>query len=221
MGTGRVAQVVVVAAGLTLSGCTQLVDGSATAGFEPGHSAESSGAPAYKPQSCEQLHADQWIEVPGSEPGQPRVRVAQPPGWDPVPEAAKGVVKLMLRNTALGDGVTNPVVSLSTGDVTDGDRTPRELLADSIKGLESSGGQKLTQERAEICEFPAIMASYTIPPDDDRGKTIYVTAVTVMVPLGSRVWNVIAMAQTTVPSNPTYMADVQVMLAGLRIAMPR
>jgi hypothetical protein len=216
-----VAGVVVLTAGLTLSGCTQLTDGTATAGFEPG-SQSSSGAssPPYKAQQCEQLHSDRWIELSGTAADEPRVRIAQPPGWEPVPELATGAVKLVMRNVSLSDGVTNPALSVATADATDGDRPPRDLLNDSIKGFEAGGGQNITQVPTEICGFAALMANYTIPPGD-APKTIYVTAVTVMVPLGSKVWNLVAMTQSTAPNNETYMADAQVMLAGLRIAMPR
>jgi hypothetical protein len=223
----RVAGAVVLAAGLILSGCTQMTEGAATAGFEPSAGSKDSrssenttATPAYKAQTCEQLHADRWIELPGTRLDEPRVRIAQPPGWDPVPEMATGAVKLVLRNVSLSDGVTNPAVSVATGDATDGDRSPKDLLGDSIKGFEAGGGQNVTQVSAEICRFPALMANYTIPPGDG-GKTIYVTAVTVMVPLGSKVWNLVAMAQSTAPDNKTYMQDVQVMLAGLLIALPR
>ncbi|MBN3510258.1 hypothetical protein SAMN04488583_3115 [Mycobacterium sp. 88mf] len=222
-----VAGVVVLAAGLFLSGCSHTIEGTVTAGFEPsGHSTGSQGSPgvpglpAYKAQPCEQLHSDRWIELSGTGPDDPRVRIAQPPGWEPVPELATGAVKLVLRNVSLSDGVTNPALSVATADATDGDRPPRDLLNDSIKGFEAGGGQDITQVPTEICGFPALMANYTIPPGD-AAKTIYVTAVTVMVPLGSRVWNVVAMTQSTAPNNKTYMADAQVMLAGLRIAMPR
>lgn len=213
--------VVAVAAGLLLSGCTQLTDGTPTAGFEPGQAAESSGAPAYKPQSCEQVHSDAWIELSGIGPDDPRVRIAQPPGWEPVPELATGPVRLVLRNVSLSDGVTNPALSVATADATDGDRPPRDLLNDSIKGFEAGGGQNISPVPAEVCGFPALMANYTVPPQHEGGKTVYVTAVSVMVPLGSRVWNLVAMAQSTAPNNETYMKDVQVMLAGLRIALPR
>ncbi len=221
-----VAGVVAVAAGLILSGCTQTTEGTATAGFEPaGHStgSESSpgaSAPGYKAQQCEQLHSDRWIEI-ASAPGEPRVRIAQPPGWDPVPELATGPVKLVLRNVSLSDGVTNPALSVATADATDGDRPPEDLLTETLKGFEAGGGQDITTVPAEICGFPALMANYTIPPAEGRDKTIYVTAVTVMVPLGSKVWNVVAMTQSTSPDNETYKQDAQVMLAGLRIAMPR
>ncbi|MUL85751.1 MULTISPECIES: hypothetical protein [unclassified Mycolicibacterium] len=225
----RVTGVVVLAAGLILSGCTQTTEGTATAGFKPSagskgsHSSENTttpGTPAYKAQPCEQLHADRWIELPGTRADEPRVRIAQPPGWDPVPEMATGAVKLVLRNESLSDGVTNPAVSVATGDATDGNRSPEDLLGDSIKGFEAGGGQNITQVSAEICGFPALMANYTIPPSGG-GKTIYVTAVTVMVPLGSKVWNLVALAQSTAPNNPTYIKDAQVMLAGVLIAMPR
>ncbi len=222
----RVAGVAVVAAGLILSGCTQTTEGTATAGFEPSaHSTGSAdptapGSPGYKAQACEQLHSDRWIELSGTAPDEPRVRIAQPPGWEPVPELAKDAVKLVLRNVSLSDGVTNPAVSVATGDATDGDRSPKDLLNDSVQGFEVGGGQNITQVPAEICGFPALMANYTVPPGEG-GKTIYVTAVTVMVPLGSKVWNVVALAQSTAPNNETYMADAQVMLAGMRIAMPR
>ncbi|KHO17555.1 hypothetical protein [Mycolicibacterium setense] len=218
--------VAVLAAGLILSGCTQTTAGTATAGFEPSaHSAGSNNttapaSPGYKAQTCEQLHSDRWIELPVTAPDEPRVRIAQPPGWDPVPELAKDAVKLVLRNVSLSDGVTNPAVSVATGDATDGERSPRDLLNDSVEGFKAGGGQNITQVPAEICGFPALMANYTVPPDAG-GKTIYVTGVTVMVPLGSRVWNVVALAQSTAPDNKTYMADAQVMLAGLRIATPR
>lgn len=215
--------VVVLAAGLILSGCSQTIEGTATAGFEPSAQStesNSSGLPAYKAQQCEQLHSDRWIELSGTGPDEPRVRIAQPPGWEPVPELATGAVKLVMRNVSLSDGVTNPALSVATADATDGDRPPKDLLNDSIKGFEAGGGQNITQVPSEICGFPALMANYTIPPGD-AAKTIYVTAVTVMVPLGSRVWNVVAMTQSTAPNNKTYMADAQVMLAGLRIAMPR
>lgn len=223
MGDTKCGVAVLVAAGLILSGCTQTTAGTATAGFEP--SAHSTGsdnttAPGYKAQTCEQLHSDRWIELPGAAPDEPRVRIAQPPGWDPVPELAKGAVKLVLRNVSLSDGVTNPAVSVATGDATDGERPPRDLLKDSVEGFEAGGGQNITQVPAEICGFPALMANYTVPPDDG-GKTIYVTGLTVMVPLGSRVWNVVALAQSTAPDNKTYMADAEVMLGGLRIATPR
>ncbi|WKG02420.1 hypothetical protein [Mycolicibacterium sp. HK-90] len=166
------------------------------------------------------MHSDRWIELSGLAPDEPRVRIAQPPGWEPVPELATGAVRLVLRNVSLSDGVTNPALSAATADATDGNRSPEDLLNDSIKGFEAGGGQGITQVPAEICGFPALMANYTIPPDDG-GKTIYVTAVTVMVPLGPKVWNLVAMTQSTSPNNETYMADAQVMLAGLRIAMPR
>ncbi|WP_029110109.1 hypothetical protein [Mycobacterium sp. URHD0025] len=219
--------VAALAAVLILSGCTQTTDGTATAGFEPSAHSTGSGnttaptSPGYKAQTCEQLHSDRWIELPGTAPDEPRVRIAQPPGWEPMPELAKGAVKLVLRNVSLSDGVTNPAVTVATGDATDGERSPKDLLKDSVQGFEAGGGQNITQEPAEVCGFPALMANYTVPPDDDGGKTIYVTGVTVMVPLGSRVWNVVALAQSTAPDNKTYMADAQVMLAGLRIAMPR
>ncbi len=148
------------------------------------------------------------------------MRIAQPPGWEPMPELAKGAVELVLRNVLAQRRRTNPAVTVATGDATDGERSPKDLLKDSVQGFEAGGGQNITQEPAEICGFPALMANYTVPPDDG-GKTIYVTGVTVMVPLGSRVWNVVALAQSTAPDNKTYMADAQVMLAGLRIAMPR
>lgn len=215
--------VVVLAAGLVVSGCTQTTAGSATAGFEPpdgSNGSFSSESPGYKAQPCEQIHADRWIELPGSGPGDPRVRIAQPPGWDPVPEMATSTVKLILRNVSLGDGVTSPAVTVASGDATDGNRSPHELLGETIKGFEVGGGQNITQVPSEICGFPALMVNYTIPPEDG-GKTIYVTAVTVMVPLGSKVWNLVAMAQSTAPNNKTYMQDAQVMLAGLRIALPR
>ncbi|MED5813733.1 LpqN/LpqT family lipoprotein [Mycolicibacterium sp. 050232] len=220
----RVAGVVVLAAGLLVSGCATTVDGTATAGFEPhAHSAGSSdpNAPGsgYKAQPCEQLHSDAWIELPGA-PDEPRVRVAQPPGWQPVPELATGTVKLVLRNPSLSDGVTNPALSVSTADATHGDLPPQDLLNETVKGFQAAGGQNITQVPSEICGFPALMVNYTVPTPDG-GKTAYVTAVTVMVPLGSRVWNVVALAQSTAPNNKTYMADAQVMLAGLRIAMPR
>lgn len=63
-----VAGVVVLAAGLTLSGCTQLTDGTAKAGFEPPGGSAASGGSGYKAQNCEQLHSDAWIEVPGTGP---------------------------------------------------------------------------------------------------------------------------------------------------------
>ncbi|TMS52769.1 hypothetical protein [Mycobacterium sp. DBP42] len=213
----RVVSVVVLAAGLLLTGCTQLTDGAAKAGFEP--SVGSEGASAYKAQSCEQLHSDAWIELPGT-PGEPRVRIAQPAGWVPVPELAKGPVKLVLRNVSLSDGVTNPALSVSTADATDGDRPPQDLLNETVKGFQAAGAQNVTQVPSEICGFPALLVNYTaLTPDG--GSTAYVTAVTVMVPLGSKVWNVVALAQSTAPNNRTYMADAQVMLAGMRIAMPR
>lgn len=218
----RVGVVTVAAAGLLLSGCATTVEGTAKAGFEPpGNSSGSANAtaPGYKAQTCEQLHSDRWIELPTT-PDEPRVRIAQPPGWEPVPELAKDAVKLVLRNVSLSDGVTNPAVSVATGDATDGDRSPKDLLNDSIQGFQAGGGQNITQVPAEICGFPAVMANYTVPPSGE-GKTIYVTGVSVMVPLGSTVWNVVALAQSTAPNNKTYMADAQVMLAGLRIAMPR
>lgn len=205
--------VAAVAAGLMCSGCTQLTAGTAT-------SAAPENTPAYKAQRCEQLHSDRWIEVPGSAPGDPKVRIAQPPGWDPAPELATETIKLVLRNVSLSDGVTNPVVTVATGDTTEGSRTPEDLLGDSLKGIEVGGGRDITHVPAEVCGFPALMANYTVPADDG-GKTIYVTGVTVMVPHGSKVWNVIALAQSTAPNNPTFMADAQVMLAGLRIAVPR
>ncbi|MCV7362812.1 hypothetical protein [Mycolicibacterium neworleansense] len=220
-GVNRLAGVVVLVATMMLSGCTHLTDGTATAGFEPpGQSPGSPGSPAYKAQQCEQLHSDRWIELSGTAPDEPRVRIAQPPGWEPVPELATGAVRLVLRNVSLSDGVTNPAVSVATGDATDGNRSPEDLLSDSIQGFEAGGGQNITHVPAEICGFPALMANYTVPPSDG-GKTIYVTGVTVMVPLGSKVWNLVALAQSTAPNNETYMADAQVMLAGLRIAMPR
>ena len=210
---------VAVAVGLVLSGCTELTAGTAISGLEP--AGESSGKAPYRAQVCEQLHAEQWIEVPGGGPDEPRVRVAQPPGWVPIPELADDPVRLALRNEGLSDGVTNPAVSVSVADVTDGDKPPEVLLQDSVAGYGSAGGQDVDPEPAEICGFPAMLVSYTISPGRAT-KTIYVTAVSVMVPLdGGTVWNVLAMAQTTEPNNPTYMADVQVMLAGLRIAMPR
>ncbi|OBB90482.1 hypothetical protein [Mycolicibacterium peregrinum] len=215
----RGAGVVVLAAGLILSGCTQMTDGTAKAGFAP--PGAPSGASGYKAQTCEQLHSDAWIEVPGTGPDEPRVRVAQPPGWVPVPEFAKGPVKLVLRNESLTDGVTNPAISVSIGDATDGDRSPKDLLSDTIKGFQSIGAQNITQVPSEICGFPALMVNYTTPPDDKISKTSYVTSVSVMVPLGAKVWNIVALAQSTAPNNPTFMADAQVMLAGLRIAMPR
>ncbi|WP_066899183.1 hypothetical protein [Mycolicibacterium houstonense] len=213
--------VVAVAAGVILSGCTRMTEGTATAGFEPSsNSSGSEGSSGYRAQPCEQLHSDRWIELSGLAPEEPRVRIAQPPGWEPVPELATGAVRLVLRNVSLSDGVTNPALSVATADATDGNRSPEDLLNDSIKGFEAGGGQGITQVPAEICGFPALMANYTIPPDGG-GKTIYVTAVTVMVPLGPKVWNLVAMTQSTSPNNETYMADAQVMLAGLRIAMPR
>ncbi|OBJ98753.1 hypothetical protein A5638_09065 [Mycolicibacterium fortuitum] len=216
-----VAGVVVLAAGLTLSGCTQLTDGTAKAGFEPPGGSAASGGSGYKAQNCEQLHSDAWIEVPETGPDEPRVRVAQPPGWEPAPEFAKGPVKLVLRNVSLSDGVSNPAISVSTGDATDGNRSPRDLLNDTIKGFESIGAQNITQVPSEICGFPALMVNYTTPPDEQISKTSYITAVSVMVPLGAKVFNIVALAQSTAPNNPTFMADAQVMLAGLRIAMPR
>ncbi len=220
-----VASSVVLAAGLILSGCSTTVDGTAKAGFEPSSHSSSSADPnapgsGYKAKTCEQLHSDRWIELPGTASGEPRVRIAQPPGWEPVPELAKDAVKLVLRNVSLSDGVTNPALSVATGDATDGDRSPKDLLNDSIQGFQAGGGQNVTQVPAEICGFPAVMANYTVPPSEG-GKTIYVTGVSVMVPLGSKVWNVVALAQSTAPNNKTYMADAQVMLAGMRIAMPR
>ncbi|MCV7065410.1 hypothetical protein H7H51_06285 [Mycolicibacterium farcinogenes] len=213
--------VVAAAAGVILSGCTRTTEGTAAAGFEPSsNSSSSEGSSRYKAQPCEQLHSDRWIELSGLAPDEPRVRIAQPPGWEPVPELATGAVRLVLRNVSLSDGVTNPALSVATADATDGNRSPEDLLNDSIKGFEAGGGQGITQVPAEICGFPALMANYTIPPDGG-GKTIYVTAVTVMVPLGPKVWNLVAMTQSTSPNNETYMADAQVMLAGLRIAMPR
>lgn len=222
----RVAGLVVSAAALILSGCSTTVDGTATAGFEPPSHSSGSADPnapgsGYKAQTCEQLHSDRWIELPGTAPGEPRVRIAQPPGWEPVPELAKDAVKLVLRNTSLGDGVTNPAVSVATGDATDGDRPPKDLLNDTIEGFQAGGAQNITKVPAEICGFPALMANYTLPPSRDVSKTIYVTGVSVMVPLGSKVWNVVALAQSTAPNNKTYMADAQVMLAGMRVAVPR
>ncbi|MFV8173318.1 hypothetical protein [Mycolicibacterium peregrinum] len=148
----RGAGVVVLAAGLILSGCTQMTDGTPKAGFaSPGG---PSGASGYKAQTCEQLHSDAWIEVPGTGPDEPRVRVAQPPGWVPVPEFAKGPVKLVLRNESLTDGVTNPAISVSIGDATDGDRSPKDLLSETIKGFQSIGAQNITQVPSEILWFP-------------------------------------------------------------------
>ncbi|CDP88662.1 MULTISPECIES: hypothetical protein [Mycolicibacterium] len=216
-----VAGAVGLAAGLILSGCSTTVEGTAKAGFDAsGHSAADPGGSGYKAQSCEQLHSDRWIELPGTAPGEPRVRIAQPPGWEPVPELAKDAVKLVLRNVSLSDGVTNPAVSVATGDATDGDKSPKDLLNDSLEGFKAGGGQNVDQVSSEICGFPAVMANYTLPPTNG-GKTIYVTGISVMVPMGSKVWNVVALAQSTSPNNKTYMADAQVMLAGLRIAMPR
>ncbi|MDH6199134.1 hypothetical protein M2272_005802 [Mycobacterium frederiksbergense] len=221
----RVAGVVVLSAGLILSGCTQTTAGTATVGFTPSTSSETSRSPAprtpaYQARQCEQLRSDRWIEVPGTGPGEPRVRIAQPPNWEPAPDLAKRAVKLVLRNESLSDGVTNPAVTVAAGDATDGDRTPEDLLGDSIKGFESAGGQNIEQVPAEVCGFPALMVNYTLPPSGG-GKTIYVTAVTVMVPLGAKVWNLVVMAQSTAPNNKTYMQDAQVMLAGLQIAPPR
>ncbi|MBP2450371.1 hypothetical protein [Mycolicibacterium lutetiense] len=217
------AGVVLVTAGLILSGCTQMTDGTVTAGFDrpDGLSDAASGESGYKVQTCEQLHSDAWIEVPGIGSDQPRVRVAQPPGWVPAPEFAKGPVKLVLRNESLSDGVSNPAVSVSIGDATDGDRSPEDLLTETIKGFQAVGAENITQVPSEICGFPALMVNYTTPPDDQISKTSYVTAVSVMVPLGAKFWNIVALAQSTAPNNPTFMADAQVMLAGLRIAMPR
>ena len=200
-----------------------MTDGTVTAGFGPpgGASDGASGESGYKAQTCEQLHSDAWIEVPGIGPDQPRVRVAQPPGWVPVPEFAKGPVKLVLRNDSLGDGVSNPAVTVSIGDATDGNRSPEDLLTETIKGFQAFGAENITQVPSEICEFPALLVNYTTPPDEKISKTSYVTAVSVMVPVGAKFWNIVALAQSTAPNNPTFMADAQVMLAGIRIALPR
>lgn len=122
----------------------------------------------------------------------------------------------MLRNESLSDGVSNPAVSVSIGDATDGDRSPEDLLTETIKGFQAVGAENITQVPSEICGFPALMVNYTTPPDDQISKTSYVTAVSVMVPLGAKFWNIVALAQSTAPNNPTFMADAQVMLAGLR-----
>ncbi|MGV9803758.1 hypothetical protein ACWDTP_37515 [Mycobacterium sp. NPDC003449] len=220
-----VAGVAAIAAMLALGGCEQVVTGTALkdpnarATVMTSTAPTSAAADAGPAEGCADVAVDNWAEVSPAAPGEPTVRVPQPTNWVPVPELAQPPIKFIMRNPALVVAGTVPVVSLSVGDATDGRKTPQDLLDDSFTGFKMGGAQNITSHNATVCGFPGRMIDYfTRAPD---GTQITVRAVSVMIPVGARIMNVVATVQSAHPDDPTYQRDSELVISGLTITAPR
>jgi hypothetical protein len=203
-----------VAAGITaalsgLIGCSSVVSGSAVRA--PGDAGAATST------RCQTVAAPMET-IDAQAPGEPQLRIPQPPGWRRFTMLDSQLVRYAMANRDLiaQAFAPNVVVGLESGPVTDA----QTLLRRERSALTTLGGAtNVVVKPATVCGYPAESVTYTAP----RMGGIASRRATLLDTVGSfggKGYVASVTIQTTDPDNPTYLRDAQTILTGFQMLPP-
>jgi hypothetical protein len=198
-------------------GCTKVVTGTPDAG--PGASSHAPVVAAPKRSVCEQVPVP-LSPIQARGPGEPVLRIPQPPGWQRASELDSDVVRYAMTNQDLaGNGfMPTAVVTLEFAPGTDQDQQKifdqeRAVLSDRL-GVTNMHTTETTRcgHRAEVVSYDA-PALGQVPPR--KAMTLIVVA-----GFSGNDYAATVTVQAADPDNPTYIRDTQAILTGFQMLPP-
>lgn len=199
----RRAAAALLCGGLLLAGCSagpKDVDNSA----EPAPAAPAST------DGCAPTDAP-LLTLPPRGPGEPRLELPQPRGWERNTTMDSETVRGVIVNTGMraDDFTPNAVVTLV--DMTAKSPTPQQVIDIELAELSSNGVAVETADTMLVCGHPAMTVGYTL-------ESRPVNAVIVGVAHEGKTFSAVVTMQTADPTNADYVADMDTILSGFRVS---
>lgn len=206
----------VLAGVVAVSGC----GGSSAPGptSSPSASAQSSAA-ASAGDVCAAVSAP-LSAIDARNPGEPRLLIPQPAGWERNTSLDSEVIRYVLSNRSLVAESFAPTVVVTLEHVPGTGATPQQLLDQQRTTLESQGGATdLTVQPTTICGATAETIDYMLPP---QGAVAARPARVLLVaaPYGDDTWTATVTTQAINADDPTYRQDSSAMLDGFEMLPP-
>lgn len=200
----------VAMAGLsTLVGCSTVVSGSAV---------KDPGAATIASWACQAVSAP-LTSIARKSPGEPQLRIPQPPGWQQFSTLDSKRVRYAMANDDLAFDGFPPTVVVgleSAPDATD----PQRALDQERDGLGSSlGASEFTVKPTTVCGYPAESVAYPAPPMGEIPAREAMSLDTVGT-FGGKTYIATLTIQSTQPNNPAYARDAKTILTGFQMLPP-
>jgi hypothetical protein len=190
-----------------LPSCTRVVtDARAVAGEEP-------IADVSDENLCTPVDAP--LAVIPSDPGEPVLKIPQPPGWERFTEMDSEIVRYAMRNDSLG------AVAVVTAESMAGVGDPEDAFEGVREGISELLGPTATLDvtRLEHCGLPAETMPFVNPGIGQSGAMPTESLSVVMVDDGST-HIVSVQAATKMPDDPVAARDVDTIITGFQILPP-
>jgi Probable lipoprotein LpqN len=197
-------------AGLSvLTGCSTVVSGSAV---------KAPGAATIASWACQAVAAP-LTSIARQSPGEPQLRIPQPPGWERFTMLDSKLVRYAMANKDLASNGFAPNVVVGLESAPD-DTDPQTALDQERAGLTRLlGATDLTVKATTVCGYRGETVSYTAPPMGGipaRQATLLDTVGT----FGGKTYVATVTIQGTDPDNPTYARDAKTILTGFQMLPP-
>lgn len=170
---------------------------------------------------CPIFVTDRWVDVPTKSADEPRLRIPQPAGWEPVEGVDNSEMRLVLRNERLVVGNHAPTITVlmeSPVPVTTAD----QLLRSEVQNLKDEGFTDVAEAPVDVCGYAATKVTFVDPPPSPEG-TIPArpsTAVIAAPEFNGHLWGTGVLIQAINPEDPTFTADLNTVLKGFQILPP-
>lgn len=159
------------------------------------------------------------VDVPALSPGEPGVRVPQPPGWTRFTQMDSEIIRLALANPSLiaNKFVPNIVITVEPAPSQDA-ATVYAQTHDNLVNIASALDMAVTP--ATVCGLHAERLAFRSRGMGAQSAERHLQALQVFVPGGGRAYLISVTVQTTDPNNADYQRDSTRMLDGVQILAP-
>lgn len=155
------------------------------------------------------------LDIPAQNPGEPKMAIPAPPGWERTTELDSQLIRFALVNQSLTTDGFAPNVTV-TLEAIDGEHSADEVFDAQTTALVQQGaGTDLKSTQGTLCGQPAETVDYTgaaVGAAPARPITVLLSALT----SGGRTYSVSATVQSVDAENPTFQQDSRTILEGFQ-----
>ena len=170
---------------------------------------------------CPRFATERWVDVPSKSADEPRLRIPQPAGWEPVEGIDNAELRLVLRNERLGVGTHVPTITVLVENpvpIASAD----QLLDSEVQNLKDEGFTDVAETPTDVCGYAATKVTFVDPPPSPQG-TIPArpsTAVIAAPEINGHLWGTGVLIQAVDPEDSVFIADLNTVLTGFQIHPP-